>query len=338
VLNHAAPGSWVVEAMETGGVDLARLAERMPAAFDQLVAAPDTVSPDDLVGLLDACASMSGDADFGLHMADWLELTRVGIYGYLLLNAPTIREFLELGARYYPLIYQGGRLELSTSGPLVRFRYTLVRPCHVDPRHLNEWTIGYFARFIRSRMQPGWIPVRATFANPPPADPTALHQSFGDELAFDAGFSCFDFDPALLDTPITAGDPMLLRIISHHADGLIRELGQRNPFKARVRLLIMEGLEHEQAKAEVVARKLNLSLSSFKRRLLEAELDFRALRDGIVKDLSQRALAETKLPLGDIALKMGYSEPSAFTRAFRRLTGMPPLAYRRAATRQERLR
>ena len=138
-----------------------------------------------------------------------------------------------------------------------------------------------------------------------------------------------------VDTPITAGDPMLLRIISHHADGLIRELGQRNPFKAQVRLLIMEGLEHEQAKAEVVARKLNLSLSSFKRRLLEAELDFRALRDGIVKDLSQRALAETKLPLGEIALKMGYSEPSAFTRAFRRLTGMPPLAYRRAAARQE---
>jgi AraC-like DNA-binding protein len=100
----------------------------------------------------------------------------------------------------------------------------------------------------------------------------------------------------------------------------------------------MEGLEHEQAKAAVVARKLNMSLSSFKRRLLESGLDFRALRDGIVKDLSQRALAETRLPLGDIALKMGYSELSAFARAFRRLTGVPPLAFRRAAAPREESR
>lgn len=329
-----APGSWVIEAMETGGVDLSDLADRLPAAFEQLLAAPDTLSPDDLVGLLDSCASMSGDADFGLHMADYLELTRIGTYGYLLLNAPTVREFLELAARYYALIYQGGRLGLTTSGALARYQYAIVRPCHVDPRHLNEWTMGYFARYIRARVHPEWTPRRAAFANPPPDDQTALRQSFGADLAFNAKLSFFDFDRALLDTPITAGDPVLLRIISHHADGLIRELGKRAPFKAQVRLLIMEGLEHEQAKAEVIARKLNMSLSSFKRRMLEAGLDFRALRDGIVKDLSQRALAETNLPLGDIAMKMGYSELSAFTRAFRRLTRMPPLEYRRAAKRR----
>lgn len=335
---RTAPGSWIVEAMESGGVDLARLAARMPAAFEQLVAAPDTLSPDDLVGLLDACADLSGDADFGLHMADYLELTRIGIYGYLLLNAPTIREFLEVSARYYALIYLGGRLGLSVSGAVARYQYTIVRPCHVDPRHLNEWTIGYFARYMRGWIHPEWTPLRAAFANPRPGDTSALRQTFGNDLAFDARVSCFEFDRELLDIPITVGDPVLLRIISHHADGLIQELGQRSPFKAQVRLLIMEGLEHEQAKAAVVARKLNLSLSSFKRRMLEAGLDFRTLRDGIVKDLSQRALAETKLPLGDIALKMGYSELSAFARAFRRLTGVPPLAYRRSAARQDESR
>ena len=75
MLNHSAPGSWVVEAMATGGVDLARLAERMPAVFEQLVAAPETVSPDDLVGLLDGCASMSGDWNCG---STSLDATRVG--------------------------------------------------------------------------------------------------------------------------------------------------------------------------------------------------------------------------------------------------------------------
>jgi AraC-like DNA-binding protein len=325
------PGTWVVEAVERGGVDLSRLAEHQPAAFDQLLHAPDMLSPDDLLDLLSECARISGDVNFGLHMADYLELTRIGTYGYLLLNASTIREFLELAARYYPLIYQGGRLELSASGAAAHFRYTIVRPCHREPRHLNEWTIGYFAKFIRSRIHPSWLPRSATFSNAMPDNLDGLRQTFGNQLAFDAKLTGFDFDSALLEIPISATDPVLLRIISHHADDLIQELGKKHPFRAQVRLLIMEGLEHGQANAEIVAKKLNMSLSSFKRRMQEAKLDFRALRDGIIKDLSERALTETSLSLNDIARKMGYSELSAFTRAFTRTSGMGPLAYRQSA-------
>jgi AraC-like DNA-binding protein len=62
--------------------------------------------------------------------------------------------------------------------------------------------------------------------------------------------------------------------------------------------------------------------------LQEEKLDFRSLRDGIIKDLSERALSETSLPLSDIARKMGYSELSAFTRAFTRFSDFSPLKYR----------
>ena len=329
------PGTWVVEAMERGGIDLSRLAARLPAAFGHLLHAPDTLPPNDLLELLDTCAAMSDDINFGLHMADYLELTRIGTYGYLLLNAPTIREFLELAARYYPLIYQGGRLALSTSGAVARFRYTILRPCSPDPRHLNEWTIGYFARFIRSRIDPSWVPDCATFTNPAPDNLDELRQTFGSNLEFNSKLTGLDFDAGLLDTPITVANPVLLRIISHHADDLIQELGRKHPFRAHVRLLIMEGLEHNQAKAEIVARKLNMSLSSFKRRLQESKLNFRELREGIINDLSRRALAETSLPVSDIAIKMGYSELSAFTRAFSRISGSAPLAYRRSAGQRE---
>jgi AraC-like DNA-binding protein len=332
MLTKSFPGTWVVEAMEKGGVDLTRLAKRLPATFDQLLRAPDTLSPDDLIGLLNESAAMCDDNNFGLHMATYFELTRIGTYGYLLLNAPTIREFLELAARYYPLIYRGGRLSLSTSGAVARYQYTIDLPCSIDSRHLNEWTIGYFANFIRSRLDQPWKPQRATFTSAKPANLDELRKTFGSKLKFNASETGFEFESSLLDTPITEANPVLLRIITRLADDLIQELGKKYPFRAQVRLLIMEGLEHEQAKAEVVARKLNMSLSSFKRKLKEEKLDFRVLRDGIIKDLSQHALAETSMPLSDIALKMGYSELSSFTRAFTRFSRMPPLAYRRSAT------
>jgi AraC-like DNA-binding protein len=331
MLTKAYPGTWVVEAMQRGGVDLARLAKRLPREFDHLLHVLDTTEPDDLVRLLEQCETLSGDANFGLHMAEYLELTRVGTYGYLLLNAPTIREFLELAARYYPLIYRHGVLTLSVSGRVARFQYAIPGPHVLDLRHINEWTIGYFAGFVRSRLDQPWHPDRTYFANKAPAHLEEQRQRFGDRLEFDASISGFEFDSALLENRITEANPVLLRIISRHADDLIQELGRKHPFRSRVRLLIMEGLEHGEAKANVVAKKLNLSLSSFKRQLSNAQRGCRARRDGIIKDLSQQALLETSLPLGDIALKMGYSELSAFTRAFTRLSGLSPVEYRRSA-------
>ena len=329
------PGTWIAEGMARGGVDLHELARRVPALFDQMMHAPDTMATDDQLKLLSECAQISGDVNFGLHLADHLELTSIGTYGYLLLNAPTLGEFLELAARYYPLIDQAGTLVLSTSGAVSHYRFTLTKPASLDSRHLNEWTIGYFAKFMRSRINESWMPRSASFANAKPDDLDELRGIFGDELEFDAEVTGIDFDSAMLEIPITTADPMLLRIICRHADDLIQELGKKHPFRAQVRILIMEGLEHGQAKAEVVASKLNISLSSFKRRMQDAGLDFRELRDGIINDLSQRALSETNLSLSEIATKMGYSELSAFTRAFSRISGSTPLSCRRSAKRRE---
>ena len=99
MLTKAYPGTWVVEAMERGGVDVQRLARLLPREFDELLKSTHTASPDDVLALLDACAEIARDANFGLHMGTYLELTRIGTYGYLLLNAPTIREFLDLCRR-----------------------------------------------------------------------------------------------------------------------------------------------------------------------------------------------------------------------------------------------
>ncbi len=327
------PGYWVIEAIRKGGVDLTRFAERMPAAFDQMMHAPDTMATDVQLEMLSECARISGDNNFGLHLADHLELTSVGTYGYLLLNAPTLGEFLELAARYYPLVEQAGTLTLSTSGTESHFRYGFTKPARLDSRHLNEWTIGYFTKFMRAKINDSWMPRRASFANARPDNIDELGRVFGNELEFDAKVTGISFDSSVLNAPITATDPVLLRIICRHADDLIQELSKKHPFKAQVRLLIMEGLENDQAKAEMVAKKLNMSLSGFKRRLKEENLVFRGLRDGIIMDLSRHALAETSLPLRDIALKMGYSELSSFTRAFTRFSKMAPLAYRRSVAR-----
>ena len=91
-----------------------------------------------------------------------------------------------------------------------------------------------------------------------------------------------------------------------------------------VRLLIPSG----RAEIETVAEKLNISVRTLQRELNADGSWFREVVRKARFACAVRLVAETELPLEDIASNVGYSDPSNFTRAFRSAAGMPPSAYR----------
>jgi AraC-like DNA-binding protein len=114
------------------------------------------------------------------------------------------------------------------------------------------------------------------------------------------------------------------------------ESAQSNGFDRRaligstdnVRLLILKSLDSGSTNAADIARRLNISVSTLKRRLKQEDLSYRRLRDGVVAEIAKAALKETRVPVTEIAFRAGYAEVSAFDRAFVRITGMTPLQYR----------
>ena len=126
------------------------------------------------------------------------------------------------------------------------------------------------------------------------------------------------------------GDPGLLAVLSQHADFLLKEVIGKDDFETQVRMQIVENLERRCCNAPTIAKAMHISVSTFKRRLLELNLGFRKLRDEIVLQIAEQALAETEAPVSEIAMRLGYSELSAFDRAFSRLAGITPLQYRQA--------
>lgn len=77
------------------------------------------------------------------------------------------------------------------------------------------------------------------------------------------------------------------------------------------------------------ARALGLSRATLARRLASSGMSFRLVRDELRRDLACSLLRRTELSLADIAERLGFSEPSAFQRAFRQWTGQPPARWRR---------
>ena len=322
------PGAWLLRAFAKGGVDTQELFRRLPGPMDQALRAPETVTPDLVNAILLECASLSGDSNFGLRMVELAPASDVGLYGYLLMNAATVGEVLEIASRYYPTFYLGSTLNLSVARRTARFSYHAKGPATVSARHDNEWTLGFFVNLIRRGAGPEWTPATCTFTHAAPRDLTALHQVFGSKLQFEHAVNSVEFSSDVLNYRISETDPSLLRVLAQHADKLLAGIQDEEDLVQKVKMLILEGLESGQSDAASIAAKLTVSVSTLKRRLKELGLTYRELRDGVVEDIAKSAISQTQVPISVIALRVGYSELSAFDRAFLRLTGMTPLKYR----------
>lgn len=323
------PGQWLIDAFREAGVDVNALMTALPMETGRLIEHPESVTANDLNSVLLAGEEQTGDHHFGLHLIETIDLTTIGLYGYLLLNASTIGEFLSLAERYYPIFYQTASLEVIKQRNSWRLVYRHTGQCAVDQRHDNEWTLGSFANTIRSRLGTAWQPESTTFQGQAPGDLKELTRFFGENLAFNQPLNSFEVAAALLDTPLSDADPRLLQIIRDQADDHLRSYTESSSVEAQLRLMIMKDLEFGPPRAEDVAQQMGMSLSSFKRFLAAQNLGFRAVRDSVIRDLSTRALAETDINISQVAMRMGYSEVSAFNHAFSRLVGQTPTEYRR---------
>jgi AraC-like DNA-binding protein len=323
------PGIWLLEAFRGMGVDVNALLRTLPGETARLLEHPETITADDLNKTLLACEEQTGDTHFGLHLIESIELTAMGLYGYLLLNASTIGEFLSLAEHYYPIFYRSAVLEVSKQANCWRLVYRRSNLSAVNQRHDDEWTLGSFINTIRSRLGADWQPLRTTFQGPAPKDLKELQRIFGQDLSFNQPLNSFEVDAALLEMPLNDADPRLLQIIREQADELLHSYGETESVEAQLRLLIMKDLELGPPKADNIARQMGMSLSTFKRFLAKRDLGFRALRDSVVRELATRALAETDVQISQVAMQLGYSEVSAFNHAFLRLVGQSPRDYRR---------
>ncbi len=326
------PGAWFLEAFGSLGIDTSALLRAVPRELAAGLHHPESTTSDDVNRILLAAAKLAGDDHIGLRLAESLDLAAIGTYGYLLLNARTIGECLELAARYYPIFYRGAALELSRLRRFSRLAYRRTDVTTLDDRHDNEWTLGTIIQIIRRKLHSDWQPMRTTFTHGAPADAAPLRRLFGPDIRFGHAFNCFELDNAVLKQRLSDADPALLKVVLEHADSLLHSYVNTQSIESQVRLTIMAQIESGTPTARSVARQMGLSLTTLKRRLAERHVTFRMLRDGVIGDLAKSALAETNVNVGTLALQLGYSEASAFNHAFLRIVGMSPSDYRRSAS------
>jgi AraC-like DNA-binding protein len=171
-------------------------------------------------------------------------------------------------------------------------------------------------------------PVLVEFASPRPRSIADHRWFFRAPLQFGRPRNALVFMRAALDLPLRKAEPELREVLERRVRDVIARLPPMDSLAGRARFRLREALDHGRPTAASVGRQLGLSERSLHRRLRDEGTTLRRLLDGLRLDLAERYLREG-VSINETAFLLGYSEASAFQRAFRRWTGSTPAAYRR---------
>jgi len=143
-----------------------------------------------------------------------------------------------------------------------------------------------------------------------------------------AAWNGLAFSRATWSLPMRRRDPVLLMLLERQADAMVSVLPSGAGLSARVRHALHEGLMSGDSGIDAVARSLAIAPRTLQRRLAAEDTSFTSLLDSVRREMADQHLARQVLSIAEIAFLLGYSEPAAFHRAFRRWHRTTPRAFR----------
>lgn len=321
----------IVDASLAAGVrpeQLYRAVNLDPALLDD---AENRIPYAQLVALYEEAARLTGDDAFGLHLSERASARVFDLLGYVMLNSPTFGEAVGRIVRYHSIWTDGAAYDLEVKGGAARLGYRYVNLKADACRHDCEMTLGITLRFARLATGVDWTPLEVGFAHAAPADTSEHRRIFRSPVHFSRPANVIAFDSALLNLPMREADSALCAVLDRHAEELLTKFPSRGGFVDEVRALLFEALNGGDASLEAISQQLGTSPRTLQRKLKEEGTTHQDLLDELRRDLSKRYLSEPRMAICEVAYLLGFSEPSAFHRAFRRWTGITPREYRHSA-------
>lgn len=314
----AARGRDIRPLLAARGVDAARLADpyaRVPVA---VVAELWREVP----GLVD-------DEAFGLHAAE-LGFARVDVaLDGALWHYPTLGAAFDAFARYARLLFDGAVISTAREGAEAFYEVRFPPSPPLPPAFVDVIAAMWMQR--ARHVTGGALPVREVcLPRPRPRDLGEHRRVLGGPLRWDGPSVRITFDAALLDVPMSGADPMLGAVLDRHLREQAARLPAEDELLASIRGAVAGDLAEGAPDLDRIARRLRVSRRSLQRALKREGTSFQRVVDDTRREVALSRLRDPRLTLSELAFLVGFSELSAFDRAFRRWTGQSPRAFRAA--------
>ena len=326
----AAQALQLVEIVKRWEVEPAQLLQGCGLSEQELEDPQARLSLPAMNALLERARTLTGEPGLGFYLGLQKRLSMYGFLGFATMNATTVREALELSARYSPVIAAALSLRLQVEGAFA----SLIIEEHADlgsARDVALLNLVVGMLKLGSRMGGAGNHVAVDLALPKPS----YYLRFAHLLPnarFDQPVTQLIFDAARLEQPLPAPDLSALRLAREQCEQELLALGFDGSLPQRVRGVL--GARDGFLALEEAAAALHLSPRTLKRKLKAAGTSYSVLLDRERCERALLLLRAADLSLEDIAARLGDSSVPNFARAFRRWTGKTPAGYRRASARR----
>ena len=317
----------VDKALRTYGIDPGPLFHRAGIDYAEVSLPYARIPSARLYKLYRLSVDATGDPCFGLTVAEQVQPANLHGLGFSWLASDSLLDALERLLRFSKLINNVARFRLERTQQTIALAAYNLDKLPDCPDSVVDTIMAMFLRMCRITAGSDINPVRVDLMHSRPACDNKFNKVFCTPIEFNAADNRLCFDRMSLEARLPSGNPELARINDQSVVDYLARF-DRDDTSMRVRTRIVEQLPAGTPCQNGIAGELNISLRSMQRKLKDEGTSFNKLLDGTRRELAMYYVRETHRSLGEISYLLGFSEPSSFTRAFRRWTGVTPQEFR----------
>jgi AraC-like DNA-binding protein len=276
--------------------------------------------------LLTLCVTRTHCPHFGLLVGQRATILSLGMVGRLMQHSETVGDAMRALVSSLSIQNRGAVPSLIVRGDMALFTFSVYQPEAESADQISDGAIAVSVNSLRALCGSDWSPSEVLLPRAAPADQASYRRHFLAPVRFNQESAIVVFPARDLERRIAGADPMLRAMLEEKIQQL--KGAQGCEFSDDIRRLLRTRLTGNHCSAEDIAHLLTMHRRTLSRRLKGSGMGYRAITNEIRFEIARQLLQDTQVPLGQIAAALGYSEASAFTRAFRRWSGETPTAWR----------
>lgn len=315
------------------GADEAALAARAGIDLDALQDQDNRVAMPNYIALMRAAKEMTGDPALALHYGEEVNLEQVSIAGLIMNASETVGEAFAQMNRFGKLA-----IEVEGVGDTDRFQHVVeggamwTVDTRANPNDFPELTEVTYARQIcgTRKFLPRPLALEVHVTHAAPAYRAEYERIFQCPVVFESRWNAVRIDASLLAHRVALQPRYVFGVLSERASELLKQLERSKTVRGRVESMLMPILHAGDVGIDTVAAKMGMSRQTLFRKLKAEGATFEKVLDELRHSLALHYLGDKKVSVNETGYLVGFSDPAAFSRAFKRWTGVSPRKHAKA--------